>query len=1034
MTDPILDLSQCAREPVHTPGSVQPHSSFVAIDIPSLTICAASESFCALVGWPPHGPTTGTTVSEVFESASSEKLMILAEGARVPRPHLLILKNGRHLNALGYLWEGLLMLDIEPVVEGEIERLDAATLEAEAAMRLISATSDMKELSRALVQTVARVTGFDRVMLYEFDRDWNGSVQAEACGPAALESFLGLKFPASDIPSQARALFLRNRVRQIVDVNAAPSPIRPDRHPALGGPLDLSDSQVRAVSPVHLHYLRNMGVRASLVIALVRDEKLYGLLSCQHIQGPRYLPIRVRALCGLLGEAFSAQVRRHEGLQIAARRRQITESLEPLSARAMAVAKASEGAGFATFMTGVEAILLDLAAVDTLWLSTGDQAVLLGRPIEAARLAELVDAAEAQGRAEAGEVTFSDSLADIGLTWRHESAGFAYARIRDDQGIALAIRGEQRRFETWAGDPDKRAIVSADGLRLDPRSSFETWTKERLGCSLPWSDGDLLAVRLIAERLPRWRLAFAQAAREALITRLEASRAETRRLALVAERTGDAVIITDAEGRTQWVNPGFTRLSGCTLDDLRRRKPGEILQGPLTSALEVQRMGDAIRKGESVRSLVVNYTRGGVPYWIDIEITPVLDEEGAIRQFISVARDATAAQAQSEALMAARETAERASATKSQFLASISHEIRTPMAGVIGLADLLAERVRPPDLKDMARTIHQTGASLIVILNDLLDLAKIEAGHLDLETAPFSPGDLLNHVQALYRASAEKKGLLLEIVLDQRSMQRRLGDRHRILQVLSNLVSNSLRFTEAGSVSVAVRCDQPDILTFVVSDEGCGMTEAQAANVFHPFRQAEISTARLHGGTGLGLSIVSHLVQLMGGRIELETAHEAGTMVTVYIPAPEAEASPALHAVPDIPVLDLPAGLQVLAADDVAVNRMLLKVYLDKLGVEARIAESGDQALELARQRQPNLLLLDIVMPGKSGLDTLAEIRAMEIEEGRIPAPAVAVTVDVMRQDVEAYHAAGFVAHVAKPLDAASLKAAMLGALRATAD
>lgn len=698
----------------------------------------------------------------------------------------------------------------------------------------------------------------------------------------------------------------------------------------------------------------------------------------------------------------------------------------------MVVAKASHGAGFAAFMKSIQPILLNLANLDALWLSIGDQGILLGAAIEPDRLVDLVSAAEAMENPQDIDVASTHNLAEVGLDWRHDSAGFAYLRIKDGQGSALAIRGEQRTLETWAGDPEKRATVSSDGLRLDPRSSFEKWTKERQGCSLGWSEADLLAVRLIAERLPRWRLAFEQTAREALISGLEVSRAETRQLALVAERTGDAVIITDAEGRTQWVNAGFNRLSGFSLDDLRGRKPGDVLQGPLFAPAEIARMAEAIRTGVSVRSLVVNYTKSGTPYWIDIEITPVLDQMGAIRQFISVARDATAAQEQAKALQAAREAAERASETKSRFLASISHEIRTPMSGVIGMADILAEPIDTPDLKGMAQTIHEAGTSLVVILNDLLDLAKIEAGHLDLEIYPFSPVELLNHVRALHRIGAEKKGISLDFEPNPGCDRLRMGDRHRILQILNNLVSNRVRFTDSGSVSVAVRCDDPDTLKFVVADEGCGMTEAHAARIFDPFNQADISTARLHGGTGLGLSIVRHLVQLMGGSIDLNTAPGAGTVVTIQIPAPSFAAvdiRPAPRTETAFST-DLPSGLNVLAVDDVSVNRLLLKVYLDKLGVDVEIAETGDQAIALAKSKQPDLLLIDIVMPEKNGLETLAEIREMERLNSRIPAPAIAVTVDVMRQDVEAYRTVGFVAHVPKPMTIESLRAGMLQALR----
>jgi PAS domain S-box-containing protein len=1029
MTAAPLDLTDCEREPVHIPGGVQPHAAFLAIDPATGTFCAASESFLRLTGLGVEA-LRETAAPAVFDAASAARLRGLLDGGLSPRPQPLRLAAGTPLNALAYHADGLLMLDLEPLDPAEIARTDAAMLDAEAAMRALWDAPDLDALRAAMVEAVADATGFDRVMLYAFDAEWNGTVVAETRAPAARDSFLGLKFPSSDIPAQARALFLRNRVRQIVDVDAEPSPILPDRHPVHGGPLDLSDSQVRAVSPIHLRYLRNMGVRASLVIALIRNGALFGLLACHHYRGPYALPARLRALCGLLCESFSAQIARHEEAALAAHRRDVAARLEPLTARAAAVARASRGAGFQTFIASAAPILLDVAGADALWLSVGEETATLGDAPPPERLADLVCAAHGLADPTVDTVVSTDNVARLGLAPQRGSAGFAYLANDGEHGGALAIRSERRSVETWAGDPDKRVTASEDGARLSPRDSFEAWRTEREGRSEPWTEIDHAAIRMIAERLPRWRLAFELARREALIASLEASRAETRRLALVAERASDAVMITDAETRIVWTNAGFTRLSGYTLDEVRGRRPGATLQGPMTDPGEVARLGASIAKAEPVRSTLLNYAKDGQPYWIDIEIMPILDAEGRPEQFISVARDVTEARAYAEALETARTAADDANAAKSTFLATMSHEVRTPMNGVIGMADLLHSRLDDPESRRMAEVIRSSGRALLTILNDVLDFSKIEAGRLELEIAPFSPADILRQVESLHRPRAEEKGLRLIVEGDGPCDRLRAGDEHRILQVLHNLVSNSLKFTDAGAVTVRFACEDDAAIAIAVADEGCGMTEAQAAKAFEPFAQAEAATARRHGGTGLGLSIVRRLVEMMSGAVDLRTAQGAGTTVSIRLPAPLAERSGAPAPARDRP---LPPGLTAVAADDNEINRTVLEALLTMLGVSARIAEDGDGAIALAEAAAPDVLLLDISMPGKDGVETLAAIRAMEARLGRDASPAIAVTANAMRHQIAAYREAGFVAHAAKPLSVDSLMAALSEALAGAA-
>ncbi len=369
--------------------------------------------------------------------------------------------------------------------------------------------------------------------------------------------------------------------------------------------------------------------------------------------------------------------------------------------------------------------------------------------------------------------------------------------------------------------------------------------------------------------------------------------------------------------------------------------------------------------------------------------------------------------------------AEHASRAKSVFLANISHEIRTPMNGILGMAEMLDNNDLTPHQREKVRIIRESGDLMMMLLNDLLDLSKIEAGKIEFEKAPFSFNNLLAKVESLHRVNANEKGLEFSCVCDGECEKLRIGDGHRILQVLHNLAGNAIKFTEKGAVRIKITApaQDGDLARIEVIDTGIGMTKSQAARIFEPFTQADASTTRKYGGTGLGLSIVQGIVEGMGGDIAVRSSPGEGSRFIVHIPAPAAEqmASRATLDQGDAQGADR-QQLKILAGEDNAVNQAVLAAFLKERGHAVQFADDGLAVVEAFKNGEFDLVLMDISMPVLDGTEALRQIRFLERESGAAaPIPVIAVSAHAMEQHVDECLSLGFDGYVTKPLRSATL-------------
>lgn len=867
-----VNLTNCDREPIHIPGKIQSYGCLLVLQEPALTILQASSNTDIFLGLEVK-EILGKTLDKIFSYSGFQKIaqVLKKNDIKYSNPIEIELYQQNKIQQLTVILhrnDNLLILELEPHIATQPHCAYNIYSQIQSSLPNIENKNNFEESAQFLAHEIRNLTEYDRVMIYRFEANGSGIVVAED-KRLELEPFLGLRYPASDIPQQARKLYYKNWVRIIVNVNDQPVDIVPAKNPINQEHLDLSYTILRSVSPIHIEYLQNMGVSASLCISLINDQRLWGLIVCHHYS-PKFVSYELRQACELLGQFMSVELFR-----------QYQKNWEAYQIKVKNIQKLfrEELSGHESDLVNRIRYMIDYSGEHLIELVNA-QGVVIGLQGELTEFGQTLPKTDLDNLLSwlrnnyPEEIFHTDRLVEIyppAQNYIQKVAGLLAISIYLDQATYQIVwfRSEIIQTVTWGGNPNKPVICEDNNqMRLSPRKSFEAWKETVKGHALAWNELEINAAL------------------------------ELRNTLMLA----------------------VLQFSHFALEDVANR-------------------------------------------------------------------------------------AEMANRAKSEFLANMSHEIRTPMNAILGFCDLLKGLVEDEKQQSYLDAIAAGGRALISLIDDILDLSKIEAGKIELQYEPVYIHILLQEIQQIFFPTALAKGLSLQINIEENVPSVIEFDEIRLRQILFNIVGNAIKFTQDGSVRISVRAENFDhqqfCLEIVVADTGIGIHPDQHQQIFEAFVQSEGQSNRRYGGTGLGLAITRRLTHLLEGKLTLESQLGLGSAFTFIFPNVRiSENQEKINPKTTVIINDFSEfqPSTILVVDDVQSNRKLIAGYFD--GTEHYLVEAKDgwEAIAMAEKHHPDAILMDLRMPDLDGIATSKRLK--ENPQTR-NIPIVMLTASVVAEDFE---------------------------------
>ena len=1016
MTTPEhADLTaECAREPIRIPGSVQDHGVLIALRYSDLTILQISENATTLLGFEPdellHQPLSKLMPIEHVESAKSR---MQERQPRILNPLPIRIRTGEStLEFDGILHRSgrLLILELERHVRA---RDEAGVGGVNAVVRGVTSkiidAPNLEESLRVTCDDLRRITGYSRVLIYRFDEGWDGQVIAESLGPDG-ESLMSHRFPASDIPAQARELYAVNWVRIIPDCNFRPARLVPEINPITDEPTDLSNSVLRSVSPVHVEYMRNMGYDASLSVSLLKSGKLWGLISC-HNRTPKFLPYETRIAAESIGQILSLRIALAHDAAAEDTQRALNKFLEGL------LRSTEVGNRVLPPLRRQPELVLAIVNAQGLVVCDGEAFESFGNVPSEVTIRALRDRLDEQGD---GFFVTRSIKTDLGIEnpVPHVAGILSMTLGGDQRRRWIFTRPERVDSALWSGNPHEAKYRDEDG-RIRPRKSFATWTETIRHTSDAWRPAEIAAAHELRRILETFDLGSPQPGQRPVPVADHPAPADP--VGGLNAFPDLAAFVIDARGSILHWSLGAEHLlkyAGAhagTLNVDSLFSPEDRIRGLRDTLLaEAGRVRVLHHEGWLYRAdhtvfyaklrIARTATAGANTYSVLIE---------------DISREKFA----QEDLKATKVAAEAANVAKTAFLANISHEIRTPLGAVMGFAELLAKgEASSAERRRLFDRIQSNGNQLLALINDLLDMTKVETNKLQIEHIRFDLSAFLLDLRDTFRLKASERGVTFDISLSGALPRHVTSDPTRLRQVLVNLLSNAIKFTESGGrVTLYAFADETRRLEFRVEDTGRGMSEREMSQLFQPFAQADVSTTRKYGGTGLGLFISQRIARLLKGDLSIEASTVGrGSTFLAWIEPEAVDADQFTRLIEGAAGGKLSGGgrrkvlsdRRILVTDDSEDNRELIGVFLERAGARITFANDGREALDACAKSEFDVVLMDIQMPIMDGPTALRELTARGLKT-----PVVALTAHAMSEERQKILNMGFANYLTKPIN-----------------
>lgn len=866
-------LEHCAQEPIHIPNLIQPHGAMIIARKDNNQIVQVSNNIEDFFGKSPDY-FIEKKLNDIFKKDDIESLADIIrnhdlESVKSVRIHI----DDNNYDVVTHISGDYKILEFEP--EGtskEIDFKDRIYEDLRDFSTRLQRASDVSDLYDTIVRQVRSYTGFARVKLYQFDEDWNGMIIAES-RDEHMPSYLGLNFPASDIPEQARKLYAKSYLRLIADTRYKPVALHPELIKGENKPIDMSFSILRSVSPIHIQYLENINVNASMSISIMQDGKLWGLIACHH-DAPHYIPYRLRIVAETIGHIFSAKLSSMQHAETQQRSAQKSLLIEKISSQINTAVTAND------VLYGNHDIAMRALGADGLVIRAGEHLNRFGDIPDDDILEEFIN--WCRNNLYDHVVYTRDAqkfLQDEGENLDLYGGFLAVPIGIKSKDMAIWFRKPKIEKVKWAGNPEKPFEKTKAGHRLTPRSSFELWQTDTRGKCDVWSEEDIRAAQSIAQ---------------------------------------------------------------------------------------------IILENEKIH-------------------------------------------------------AEQANLAKTEFLSQMSHELRTPLGAVIGIIQILDKDSTLNDKqKELINTLNISASSLLDLINDLLDIAKIESKEIEIEVVSFSIAQILEDLRSMMKIKAEDKGLALNVNYDRANDTQFLGDAGKIKQILMNLVNNAIKFTEKGFVNVMASFESDDEdkkqVTFEVIDSGIGIDEKKKDAVFNKFVQEDSTITRKYGGTGLGLTITKNLAEILNGSVSLDSKKGMGSKFIVKIPlrvdqktSNKNKSEIAKNG--DESYKDGHERKKILLVEDYEGNIVVALYFLQEEGYEVVIAKNGKEAIQKLDKEDFDLIIMDMQMPVMDGITATMIIKEKQNSGEYKKTPIMGMTANALKEDRQKCLDAGMDDYIAKPLD-----------------